>query len=271
MAITGIEAVTFGVESVEDSIKFLDDFGLVKIKDSDDEAVFRCADGSRINIYHHADPRLPDAVNCNLSVREIVWGVENVEDLESLGEKLSRDRPIEIEANNKINCVDDIGLSIGIAVSGKKAIDPDPAIVNTPGNDGRINTPATFYKRAIPQMFSHIVFGVPDHRVVEEFYCSRLGFRPTDRYTDRGVFLRCAEKSNHHNFFAMNIDSEHAQFNHLAFKVRDVHEVIGGGQYLNAQGWATQVGPETFSEWTFNATEEFNAPTAASKAKWVLL
>ena len=28
-----------------------------------------------------------------------------------------------------------------------------------------------------------------------------------------------------------------------------------------------EVGPETFSEWTFNADEEFRAPTAASQSK----
>jgi hypothetical protein len=32
-------------------------------------------------------------------------------------------------------------------------------------------------------------------------------------------------------------------FNHLAFKVRDVHEVIGGGQSLEGKGWKTFAGP----------------------------
>ena len=33
------------------------------------------------------------------------------------------------------------------------------------------------------------------------------------------------------------------RFGHLAFKVRDIHEVIAGGQYIDAQGWRTFAGP----------------------------
>ena len=91
-------------------------------------------------------------------------------------------------------------------------------------------------------MISHIVFGVPDYRVVEEFY-ARIGFVATDRYKNRGGFLRSARRGNHHNLFVMNIDGKKPIFNHLAFKVRDIHEVIGGGQFLNKQGWQTAVGP----------------------------
>ena len=179
-----------------------------------------------------------------------------------------------------------------------------------PGNDVRIDTPATFYERAQPQTISHIVFGMPDYKIVESFYGDRLGFKTTDRYPGRGVFLRAAERGNHHHLFAMNIDARKPKFNHLAFKVRDIHEVIGGGQYLTRQGLQTQVGPgrhyissacfwyfhsplggafeycadedimtekwkprdfvvgpDIFSEWTFNADADFKAPTAASRSK----
>ena len=106
----------------------------------------------------------------------------------------------------------------------------------------------------------------------------------------------------------MNIGPQKPLFNHLAFKLRDIHEVIGGGQFLLKNGWETsvgpgrhyissgcfwyfksplggaieyvadediatekwrpgqfEVGPEIFSEWTFNAEEEFKAPTASSR------
>ena len=152
--------------------------------------------------------------------------------------------------------------------------------------------------------------GVPDFKIVESFYGERLGFRATDRYTKRGVFLRAGKYGNHHNLFVMNIDARKPKFNHLAFKVRDIHEVIGGGQFLTKRGWRSQVGPgrhyissacfwyfesplggaleycadedivtdkwrtrefevgpDMFSEWTFNAGSTFNAPTAASRAK----
>ena len=124
------------------------------------------------------------------------------------------------------------------------------------------------------------------------------------------MFLRAAKYGNHHNLFVMNIDARKPKFNHLAFKVRDIHEVIGGGQFLTKRGWHSQVGPgrhyissacfwyfesplggaleycadedimtdkwrtrefeigpDRFSEWTFNAGSTFKAPTAASRAK----
>ena len=34
-----------------------------------------------------------------------------------------------------------------------------------------------------------------------------------------------------------------ARLNHVAFKVRDIHEVIGGGQYIDSKGWRTFAGP----------------------------
>ena len=55
--------------------------------------------------------------------------------------------------------------------------------------------------------------------------------------------MRSSIRGNHHNLFVMNIDSRRPKFNHLAFKVNDIHEVIGGGQYLTKKGWKTQVGP----------------------------
>ena len=203
-----------------------------------------------------------------------------------------------------------MGLGIGFRTSRRKELDPEPLSFNMPGRITRVDKRAKFYDRAEPLAISHIVFGVPDCKVIEEFY-GRIGFVATDRYySDRGVFLRASERGNHHNLFVMNIGGRKPKFNHVAFKVRDIHEVIGGGQFLNKNGWETavgpgrhyissgcfwyfksplggameycadediatekwqprmfEVGPESFSEWTFNADEEFRAPTASSRPK----
>ena len=31
--------------------------------------------------------------------------------------------------------------------------------------------------------------------------------------------------------------------NHVAYTVRDIHEVLGGGLHISRQGWKTQLGP----------------------------
>ena len=62
----------------------------------------------------------------------------------------------------------------------------------------------------------------------EAFY-TRLGFVPSDRYPGRGVFLRCAAEGAHHNLFLLQLPNKPAGINHVAFAVRDIHEVFGGG------------------------------------------
>jgi catechol 2,3-dioxygenase-like lactoylglutathione lyase family enzyme len=85
------------------------------------------------------------------------------------------------------------------------------------------------------------VLGVEDLAATESFYRGRLGFHVSDRYVERGVFLRAPEIGHHHNLFLL--DDGKFTFNHLAFKVRDIHEVIGGGQGFARWGAETLVGP----------------------------
>ncbi len=310
MSIKGIDAVTFGVTNRAKAMKFLDHWGLRKAKAGKYGADYRCADGTEVNVRAHNARQLPKPIQAGSTVREVIWGVEKKAELKTIANELSKDREVKILKDGSLRSVDDIGLGIGFRVSQRRKLKPKPLAFNMPGNDVRVDKPATFYECAEPQTISHIVFGVPDYRIVEAFYGDRLGFIATDRYPGRGVFLRSAERGNHHNLFAMNIDARKAKFNHLAFKVRDIHEVIGGGQFLNKQGWKTavgpgrhyissacfwyfqsplggaleycadedimtekwktrefEVGPDIFSEWTFNADAEFKAPTASSRAK----
>jgi len=309
MSITGIDAVTFGVTSKVKAARFLKHWGLKKTKSGTYGANYISADGTEVNFRDHKTRSLPKAIHAGSTIREVIWGVERQSDLKAIAKELSKDRPVKVLKDRSLRTFDDIGLGIGFRVSQRKKLKPKPLSFNLPGSNVRVDKPATFYKRAEPQTISHIVFGVPDFKVVEDFY-GRIGFVATDRYPGRGVFLRASERGNHHNLFVMNIAGRKPKFNHLAFKVRDIHEVIGGGQFLNKQGWKTavgpgrhyissacfwyfksplggaleycadedivtekwktrefEVGPDIFSEWTFNADEEFKAPTASSRDK----
>ena len=310
MSIIGIEAVTFGVKNIAKSKKFLIDWGLKVQKTGAYGADYACVDGSEVKIRAFDSRSLPSPIQAGSTVREVTWGVEKKKDLKNLAQELSRDRKLKIFEDGSFSTLDDIGLGVKFCVSKLRNLKPKPLQYNVPGGNVRVDKPATYYDRATPQTLSHIVLGVPDFKIVESFYGERLGFRATDRYTRRGVFLRAGKYGNHHNLFVMNIDARKPKFNHLAFKVRDIHEVIGGGQFLTKRGWRSQVGPgrhyissacfwyfesplggaleycadedivtdkwrtrefevgpDMFSEWTFNAGSTFNAPTAASRAK----
>jgi catechol 2,3-dioxygenase-like lactoylglutathione lyase family enzyme len=135
------------------------------------------------------------------------------------------------------------GMAIAFRVTKRVKLKGKPLGFNTPGAPGRIDKPTTYYERATPQEISHVVIGVPDMKAVESFYVKRLGFRVSDRYAGRAVFLRAAPSGNHHHLFLLNAMDGQRHFNHIAFKVRDVHEVIGGGQFIARRGWETQAGP----------------------------
>ena len=75
------------------------------------------------------------------------------------------------------------------------------------------------------------------------FTVKQLGFQVSDRYPGRGVFLRCQARSGHHNFFILQLPKPKVGLNHVAFVVRDIHEVFGGGLHVDRCGWETELGP----------------------------
>jgi catechol 2,3-dioxygenase-like lactoylglutathione lyase family enzyme len=239
MALTGIDAVCFGVHDMDDAARFLNDWGL----EGGEAGRYRCRDGGEIHIASQPDPSLPAAIEEGATLREVIWGAEDQRSVDAIAEELSRDRKVSTGADGTVRSVDDMGLAIGFRVSRRQKIVAAPYQANTPGAPVRIDQRATFFERATPQEISHVVIGVPDLAPVEAFYRQRLGFRVSDRYTGRAVFLRAAPAGNHHHLFLLNSNDAKTHFNHICFKVRNVHEVIGGGQYIASRGWETSAGP----------------------------
>ena len=65
----------------------------------------------------------------------------------------------------------------------------------------------------------------------------------SDSYPNRGAFMRCAPEGGHHDLFLLQLPSGKRGLNHVAFTVRDIHEVFGGGLHFSRKGWETQLGP----------------------------
>ena len=239
MTVTGIDAITFGVADMAEATRFLDDWGVKRAS----TGVYRCANRSEVRIQSLDSPKLPRAVETGSTLREILWGVDSKRALDAVRHELAKDRDVTVDKDGTLHSVDDAGLGIAFRITQRVKLKATPLGFNTPGAPGRIDKPTTYYVRALPQEISHVVFAVPDLKVAETFYIKRLGFRVSDRYAGRAVFLRGSPAGNHHHIFLINSQDGRSHFNHMAFKVRDIHEVIGGGQFIVGKGWETQAGP----------------------------
>jgi catechol 2,3-dioxygenase-like lactoylglutathione lyase family enzyme len=239
--------------------------------------VYRCANRAEVRIQPMESPKLPKAVEPGSTLREILWGVDNKRALDAIRRELMRDRDVTVDKDDTLHTIDDAGMAIAFRITQRVKLKNKPLGFNTPGAPGRIDKPTTYYVRALPQEISHVVIAVPDMKAVETFYIKRLGFRISDRYAGRAVFLRGSPAGNHHHLFLLNAQDGQCHFNHIAFKVRDIHEVIGGGQFIVGKGWETQAGPgrhyvSSACFWYFKSplggAAEYAADEDVVTAKW---
>ncbi|MQQ99630.1 VOC family protein [Glaciimonas soli] len=242
MSILGIEQITYGVEDHAACQKFFADWGLKPVEKSADGAIFETLNGCRVVLSDINDPTLPPAFEAGPTLREVVWGVANKADLDLVRAKLVG-QPGYVSTENSVSCLDPSGMAIRVQVTQKRAIDVKGSPSNTWDANNRIDTPAAIYERAEPVEVGHVVFFTNCIAAQEKFYHDLLGFETSDRYPDRGVFMRCAPHGGHHDLFLLQLPNGKVGLNHVAFTVRDIHEVFGGGLHISRCGWDTQLGP----------------------------
>lgn len=243
--IKGLDRIRFGVEQLNDALRFADDWGLTQVEsDQENSYLFVTTDNSQVEIFQadHSSPvRTP--IGSPSGMCEMVWGVEDQSDLDAIANELAKDRDVNIDADGSIHSQDDLGIRIAFRIAQRSYVPFTDTQFNSPSQPKRVNSRAPRYEKAQPYEISHLAIGVDDAGKAVKFYLERLGFLVSDRYADRGVFIRCAAEGNHHHLFFMNGKQPGTRFNHLAFKVRDIHEVIFGGQHIDRQGWQTFAGP----------------------------
>lgn len=242
--ITGIEVLKFGVEDRNKAKTFLSDFGLTATtSDIDGTDLYHTQNGCKIYLFDIADARLPEAIEAGSTLREVTWGVENDQDLEALKEKLAAE-PKFNATESKVQCLDPNGMTIVFEKTITKEVSQARTEgINQFGNVQRVNAASPVYEKAEPVDIGHVVFFTPDLKTTQVFYIEKLGFYLSDAYTNRGAFLRCRGEGFHHDLFLLSIPNKPAGLNHVAFVVRDIHEVIGGGLSMNRQQWSTFIGP----------------------------
>jgi catechol 2,3-dioxygenase-like lactoylglutathione lyase family enzyme len=243
MSIVGVDRVTYGVEDIASCKRFFADWGLKLVRETPDALDFECINGAEIQVRRKEDPSLPDAIEPGPTVREVVWGVDSETDLDRLRTSL-KGSPGFSDAGGTVACTDPNGLALRFRVTRKHKVD----VQGTPSNvygapPQRVDKASPIYERGEPVDIGHVVFFTPVLDEVEAFYTGKLGFVPSDRYVGRSLFMRCDAYGGHHDILFVKLPTGKRGLNHVAFSVRDIHEVFGGGLHISRCGWDTDIGP----------------------------
>ncbi len=245
MAIIGLDTAIFAAPDMGKARKFFTDWGLNRVSTSKSKTVFETEIGSQVILMPPGARNLPPAPVKGMNFREMIWGVSSKTHLKQITKELAKDRDVTTDRDGTIHCLDPNGLCVGFRLWKRTRKPKTPATaINSHGSYQRVDELSRIYERARPIAMGHIGFIVPDLKSAEDFYHKRLGFPVSDRYAGgAALFLRCQSESEHHNLFLIWSKEGKTSFHHVAFEVRDIHEVFGGGLYFDKQGWPTQVGP----------------------------
>ena len=242
MSVLGIDEITYGADDLPACRRFFQDWGLQLASEEPDRLVFETLNGCRVVVARSTLHGLPPAIESGPTLREVVWGVESAVDLARYAARI-RNAEGFVEAGGRIGCTDPNGLAVRFQLTQKRTVDVAGAEYNTWNRKNRINQASPAYERAQPIEVGHVVFFVKDVQACERFYVENFGFAASDRYPGRGSFLRCAPEGGHHDLFLLQRPDGQPGLNHVAFTVRDIHEVFGGGMHISRCGWQTQLGP----------------------------
>jgi catechol 2,3-dioxygenase-like lactoylglutathione lyase family enzyme len=215
--IIGIDCITYGVDDLEQCRKFFADWGLKQVGEND----FETLNGGEVKLRQKDDASLPPAMEAGPTLREVIFASD-------------ADLPDMTDPN---------GMALRFRKSRKRKIDAKGMPINTFDRPLRIDTPSPVYDRAQPVEVGHLVLFTDRLQEMETFYVEKLGFIVSDRYPGRGVFMRSTPEGGHHDLFVLQTPTSKPGINHVAFAVRDIHEVFGGGMHVNRCGWTTEIGP----------------------------
>lgn len=241
MPIGGVESVVYGVEDMDASAKFYDDFGLRSIKRGADEVVYRLEEGSRVILRKIDDPSLPPHHYEGSGVRETFFGICSREELDTYAERIGVDREVRrSDDGNAIHFVADGGMPVGLRVWTRKPVLYAPDPVNAPDNVQRLNQHRRWRVRAAPKTINHVVWRVNDMEEGMKFFRDRLDFRVTDYQVNSGIFVRPEGAHQHHAVYFQRWDMLppfSVGFDHICFGVEDIDEVFAGWNYMERRGY----------------------------------
>jgi Glyoxalase/Bleomycin resistance protein/Dioxygenase superfamily len=238
MPIMRVEEIVYGVEDLELCTRFFGDVGLELAAQSAARVSFRTPVNQFVHLHRIDDPSLPAALAAGSNVREIVWGVDTAVSRDAIGAELSRDREVTGDQSGTLHTRDESGFAIAFRVAQPHEAPVQPRAHNAPGHVGRRNQGVAPYGRARPLRIIHVALDTlkESRERANSFYTERLHFRPIDRVLPMGTFMQCEGDIEHHNFLLCHRPDQ-LSINHIALEVRDVDEVVEGGNFMAEHGW----------------------------------
>jgi catechol 2,3-dioxygenase-like lactoylglutathione lyase family enzyme len=243
MAIIGIERLVYGVENIEESVRFFRDFGLTDLNDGPAGTELGLVNGSRVQVLPLGHPALPKGGSIvGQGVQEVIWAVDSRPSLDVLRVKLGE--VVGVDWDGEVaRFVTPFGVPMGLRVWTPKPIvcAPDPS--NAPGRVERLNRPRRWRLRATPRLIAHVVFAVPDYDSVYQFMIDVLNFRLTDRQSGFGTYLRADGTNNHHNILFLNANAPfpgvdgNLRFHHANFALEELDEIMISVNNMIRKGW----------------------------------
>ena len=242
--IEGIDAITYSTDRWDDARKFFADWGLKLVLETPARMDWETLNGCGVGVVRTDDASYPPPIEAGPTLREVVWGVKSIAGLDMLAAKLASAPGFADgrASDGTVRALDPHGLQNVFRLSQKKKIDVVGSPANPWGDVRRVDAASPVYERAAPIEVGHVVLFSDRLEAAEAFYAS-IGFITSDRYPGRGIFMRCSLEGGHHDIFLLKLPNKPMGLNHVAFTVRDIHEVFGGGLHISRCGWKTQLGP----------------------------
>ena len=130
MSLMGIDAVVFGVADMAESKRFLDDWGLTQVSATADKLVYRTRDGAEAIVRPMEAADLPPAIEAGKTVREVIWGAANEQELEATLKNLRGLDSFQVGADGLPRVKDPNGMSLAFRVSKRTPITVQPTMPN---------------------------------------------------------------------------------------------------------------------------------------------
>jgi catechol 2,3-dioxygenase-like lactoylglutathione lyase family enzyme len=251
--------VAFRAPDLDEMARFLGDFGLPSWREGDRLYARGLGDAPYVHMTELGEPGFA-AMGLRAS---------SVADVEALAraegaEVLELDRP---GGGVCVSLTDPDGFTVEV-VAGQTPAAPLPIPAADSWNSAREKTRLRAPKRtgrasAHVTRLGHCVLGVADFRRAERWYKARFGFITSDEIAltpefSVGAFLRCDRgeiPTDHHTLFLIQ-SPKGPGFNHAAFEVADVDDLMAGHQRLRDGGrhaeWGVgrhKLGSQVFDYW----------------------